>query len=53
MQYKLYKGLHKPERTKTAALMNKLSQKDTKEGDNDLLNKQKRKNLDHKRERNS
>lgn len=40
MQYKLYEGLHKPERTEIAALMNELCQKDTKEEDNDLVNRQ-------------
>jgi hypothetical protein len=33
MQYELYEGLYRPERTEAFALMSQLSQKDIKEGD--------------------
>jgi hypothetical protein len=33
MQYELYEGLHGPERTKAAAIMSHLRQKDIKKGD--------------------
>jgi len=32
MQYELYEGLHRPERTEAAALMSQLCQKDVKDG---------------------
>jgi hypothetical protein len=36
IQYELYKGLHRPVRTKAAALMSQLCQKDIKEGDKEI-----------------